>query len=99
MMSFEALYLAKFTTCKAEVARAHCPNSMSNKGLAFSLGGVRKVQAVKARSGLNKPFKASALAIFETPEDDAKEVVPQPKRPHFEPAGCCVFPVVLLLPT
>lgn len=72
---------------------------MSNKGLAFSLGGVKKVQAVKSRPGFSKPSKASALAIFEAPEDEEKEVLQQPKRQRFEPAGCCVFPVMFLLPT
>ena len=71
---------------------------MTNKGLAFSLGGVKKVQNVKARRGLNKPFKASALSVFETPEEgSAKEDVQQTKRQRLEPAGCCAFPVMLLL--
>ena len=72
---------------------------MSNKGLAFSLGGVKKVQAVKARPGRNQALKATALAVFEAPEDQEKEVIQQPKRQRHEPAGCCVFPVMLLFHT
>ena len=72
---------------------------MANKGLAFSLGGVKKAQAVRPRPGLNKPLKAKALAAFEAPEADetAVEDVQQTKRQRLEPAGCCVFPVVFLL--
>lgn len=71
---------------------------MTNKGLAFSLGGVKKAQSVKPRPGLNKPFKASALSVFEAPEEgSAKEDVQQTKRQRLEPAGCCAFPVMLLL--
>ena len=74
---------------------------MANKGLAFSLGGVKKMQAVKARPGASKPSKASALAAFDAPEEDevAKEDVQQMKRRRLEPAGCCALPVMLLLPS
>ena len=72
---------------------------MTNKGLAFSLGGVKRAQAVKPRLGLNKPFKASALSVFEAPEEEgaAKEDEQQTKRQRLAPAGCCAFPVMLLL--
>lgn len=74
---------------------------MTNKGLAFSLGGVKKAQAVKARPGLNKPVKTTALSVFETQEEERppREDVQQTKRQRLEPAGCCAFPVMLLLPT
>ena len=74
---------------------------MTNKGLAFSLGGVKKAQAVKPRPGLNKPFKANALSVFETQEDEgpSKDEVQQKKRQRLESAGCCAFPVMLLLPS
>ena len=76
-------------------------NDMTNKGLAFSLGGVKKAQAVKPRPGLNKPFKANALSVFETQEDEgmSKDEVQQKKRQRLESAGCCAFPVMLLLPS
>lgn len=72
---------------------------MANRGLAFSLGGVKKAQAVRPRPGLSKPLKAKALAGFEAPEEDATAIenVQQTKRQRIEPAGCCVFPVVFLL--
>ena len=72
---------------------------MTNKGLAFSLGGVKKVQAVKPRPGVNKALKASALSVFETQEEGgpSNDDVQQTKRQRLEPAGCCAFPVMLLL--
>lgn len=74
---------------------------MTNKGLAFSLGGVKKAQAVKPRPGLNKPVKTTALSVFETQEEEkpSRDDVQQTKRQRLEPAGCCAFPVMLLLPT
>lgn len=77
------------------------PDDMTNKGLAFSLGGIKKTQAAKPRPGLNKPFKASSLSVFETQEKEgqSKDDMQEKKRQRLEPAGCCAFPVMLLLPS
>lgn len=73
---------------------------MANKGLAFSLGGVKRPQATKVQPGLPKPRKGNALAAFEAPDsdDDTQTPAQQAKRQRTEPAGCCAFrlPVVAL---
>lgn len=64
---------------------------MANKGLAFSLGGVKRPQAAKLQLGLAKPSKGNALAAFDTPDsdDDTQTPVQQAKRQRTEPAGYC----------